>query len=215
MSPRTANSYSGAITGAISTWAGELGLCAGNLADALSVDELLAIATGLEDYAIFREQNKRGKSINSSALKTCIEYRKRDAPGELEQDVTDIMSDKQIVETEKATYISARVGQGKYCSDLIDFWGRCALTGFADVRFLVASHIKPWRESSNPEEGVVKGCSLLPVGEGWDEGMLNQALILFLSPHPTPFMPFRVLPQGEGTFATPSGGRGDCCNAVT
>ena len=176
-SDRTATSYSGAITGAVSKWANDAGLFSGNLAELQSVDDLLAIATGLKDSAAFEEQNKRGKSMYSSALKAYIEYRKLGAPVELEQDVTDIMSDKQITETEKATYISARVGQGKYRSDLIGYWEKCALTGFADTRFLVASHIKPWRESTSRERlDPYNGLLLLPnLDKAFDLGFITFA----------------------------------------
>jgi predicted restriction endonuclease len=177
-SDRTAGSYSGAITGVISTWANDAGLCSGNLEDLRSVDELLEIAAGLEDFEIFKEQNKRGKSMYSSALKAYIEYRRREAPEVLEQDINDIMSDKQIVDTEKTTYISARVGQGKYRSDLIGYWEKCALSGFADTRFLVASHIKPWRESTNKERlDPYNGLLLLPnLDKAFDLGFITFAI---------------------------------------
>ncbi|MGB5475127.1 MAG: HNH endonuclease [Gammaproteobacteria bacterium] len=176
-SNRTANSYSGAIAGSISAWAREAGLCTKNLDDVSSVDELRTIAEGLKEFATFKEQNKRGNSMYSSALKAYIEYRKREAPEEFEADVNDIMSDNQIAKTEKATYISARVGQGKYRSDLIGYWEKCALTGFADTRFLVASHIKPWRKSSNRERlDPYNGLLLLPnLDKAFDLGFITFA----------------------------------------
>jgi predicted restriction endonuclease len=114
----------------------------------------------------------------SSALKAYIEYRRREAPEVLEQDINDIMSDKQIVDTEKTTYISARVGQGKYRSDLIGYWEKCALSGFADTRFLVASHIKPWRESTNKERlDPYNGLLLLPnLDKAFDLGFITFAI---------------------------------------
>ena len=177
-STRTATSYSGAISGAISDWASDAGLYSGNLGNLVSVDDLIEIATGLQDLSTFKEQNIRGKSMYSSALKAYIEYRKRGAPGELEKDVNDIMSDTQIDGTEKATYISARVGQGKYRSDLIGYWEKCALTGFADTRFLKASHIKPWRKSTNQERlDPYNGLLLLPnLDKAFDLGFITFAI---------------------------------------
>jgi predicted restriction endonuclease len=73
------------------------------------------------------------------------------------------LKDRSIKAADKSSYISARVGQGKYRSKLITYWGKCALTGYSDVRFLVASHIKPWRDSNNTERlDPYNGLLLLP-----------------------------------------------------
>ena len=111
------------------------------------------------------------------ALGAYLEYRKRDTPEELEKDVDDIISDDAISVTEKAAYISARVGEGKYRNDLICYWERCALTGFSGFRFLVASHIKPWRESSNSERlDLYNGLLLLPnIDKAFDPGFITFA----------------------------------------
>lgn len=55
-------------------------------------------------------------------------------------------------ETEKEQLGKARVGQGKFRSDLIKFWGgACAVSGADRERLLRASHIKPWSGSNNIE----------------------------------------------------------------
>jgi predicted restriction endonuclease len=55
------------------------------------------------------------------------------------------------------------LGQGRYRRELIGRWETCALTGFRDTRFLVASHIKPWKVSSNKERlDSYNGLLLLP-----------------------------------------------------
>jgi len=57
-------------------------------------------------------------------------------------------------ETEREVLAKARIGQGKFRADLVAKWRKgevCALTGLAVPELLVASHIKPWRESSNEE----------------------------------------------------------------
>lgn len=73
------------------------------------------------------------------------------------------------------TYITARVGQGKYRQKLIGYWERCALTGFNDVRFLVASHIKPWRASDNQEKlDLYNGLLLMPnIDKAFDLGFIT------------------------------------------
>lgn len=65
---------------------------------------------------------------------------------ELERNVPDV--------TERDQLAKARIGQGRFRADVIAKWGRgevCALTGAAIPEMLVASHIKPWRKSSNEE----------------------------------------------------------------
>ena len=57
-------------------------------------------------------------------------------------------------ETQYEVLAKARIGQGKFRADLVAAWRRgevCALTGLAVPEMLIASHIKPWRESSNME----------------------------------------------------------------
>lgn len=65
---------------------------------------------------------------------------------EIERKVADI--------TERDRLTKARVGQGKYRSDVTALWGLggvCPLTGIDIAELLVASHIKPWRESNDEE----------------------------------------------------------------
>lgn len=54
--------------------------------------------------------------------------------------------------TTRDAIVKARVGQGRFRSDLLRNWGsRCALTGLSNVDLLVASHIHPWSLSNNDE----------------------------------------------------------------
>lgn len=53
--------------------------------------------------------------------------------------------------TVKEQLINARVGQGEFRQQLLKIERACRLTGIADERFLIASHIKPWRDSDNTE----------------------------------------------------------------
>jgi hypothetical protein len=69
-------------------------------------------------------------------------------------------------ETTKTALIDARLGQGKFRDDLMRVWGgRCAVTGCSVVEVLRASHVKPWRRSSNkerldPQNGLLLGAHL-------------------------------------------------------
>ncbi|MBR1687277.1 MAG: HNH endonuclease [Prevotella sp.] len=69
----------------------------------------------------------------------------------------------QLTVTEKESIIRARVGQGIFRLRLIDYWQGCAIYGKMGVTFLQASHIKPWRNSTNSERlDVYNGLLLLP-----------------------------------------------------
>lgn len=57
----------------------------------------------------------------------------------------------KIEETEKITYIKARIGHSKLKEILIKKHRCCKICGLSDERFLVASHIKPWSKSNNQE----------------------------------------------------------------
>ena len=162
-SQKTADHYSRAILGVISQWAIQDGLTTKNLSEVSSVTELEAIAEGLQNVQIYKERNEKGKGMYRCALNAFVTYRQRETPEVLEQDVEAILTDENLAPTEKSTYISARVGQGRYRKDLIGFWEGCAVTGYRDVRLLVASHIKPWRASDNTERlDTYNGLLLLP-----------------------------------------------------
>ncbi len=72
-------------------------------------------------------------------------------------DLTTDLADLVIAvpdETERDVLAKARIGQGKFRADLVANWRKgevCVLTGLAVPEMLIASHIKPWRESSNEE----------------------------------------------------------------
>ncbi|WP_379654040.1 HNH endonuclease [Pseudoxanthomonas sp. UC19_8] len=70
---------------------------------------------------------------------------------ELLADLDDIAGDHALPETQREQLAKARIGQGLFrkCVMLVD--PRCKVTGVEDARLLIASHIKPWRASSNTE----------------------------------------------------------------
>jgi HNH endonuclease len=64
-------------------------------------------------------------------------------------------------ETTKQTLIEARLGQGQFRTNVAKRWdNRCALTEWAIIELLRASHIKPWSKCSdsdrlNPANGIL------------------------------------------------------------
>jgi HNH endonuclease len=68
-------------------------------------------------------------------------------------DIEMILNDRRIkAETTRRALIEARLGQGRFRTDVIERWGgACAVTGCRVPDVLRASHIKPWKISNSRE----------------------------------------------------------------
>lgn len=66
--------------------------------------------------------------------------------------------------TERSGLVTTRVGQGAYRKSILHRWEyKCAATGYNDIKILIASHIKPWRDSIDKERlDVDNGILLSP-----------------------------------------------------
>ena len=72
-------------------------------------------------------------------------------------------NDNTIKATEKESIVESRIGQGVFRKGLIDYWHGCAITQCPLTWMLIASHIKPWRDSDNQERlDDYNGLLLLP-----------------------------------------------------
>lgn len=74
--------------------------------------------------------------------------------------VTEIRQLAEIPETEREQIIDARVGQGRFRSLVYAHVNCCRVTKVDRAEHLIASHIRPWRHSSNvqrldPENGLM------------------------------------------------------------
>ena len=58
---------------------------------------------------------------------------------------------KNTPETEREAIIQSRIGQEEFRNRLIKYWKGCAVTGCKFLLLLRASHIKPWKDSTNDE----------------------------------------------------------------
>jgi hypothetical protein len=67
---------------------------------------------------------------------------------EKEGRVVDVDDYQALSDTERDAVVKARIGQGRFRQDLIDYWTNCAVTDCVDKRLLRASHIRPWSTSS-------------------------------------------------------------------
>jgi putative restriction endonuclease len=63
----------------------------------------------------------------------------------------EIISNSSVRETERLAIVRARVGQGLFKERVSMIETKCRITGVENPAHLVASHCKPWRDSSNEE----------------------------------------------------------------
>lgn len=69
----------------------------------------------------------------------------------LEREDTEIIKRAYIGPTEKQQLIQARRGQGVFRASVSHYETACRVTGISIPEHLIASHIKPWRESTDEE----------------------------------------------------------------
>ena len=160
---------------------------------------------------VFKDFDAVGHRMYSCGLNAFLNYRQALITKDfLAEDLRIIETSLDIKETQKATLIQARVGQGEYKRKLLNMWSsQCAVTGYADERFLIASHIKPWRLATNIERlDINNGLILTPnLDKAFDRGLITfapqngQIIISRYLPKPemlgiTPELSLRYLPSG-------------------
>ena len=78
-----------------------------------------------------------------------IPVEKLDNP--LVRDLTEIR-EKYPDKTTQDTYVAARLGQGHFRAQVLHRWGsQCCVTGSTTQAAIIASHIKPWKDSTDRE----------------------------------------------------------------
>tara|TARA_Y100001937_G_C7097130_1_gene320633 strand:+ start:31 stop:1164 length:1134 start_codon:yes stop_codon:yes gene_type:complete len=150
-SDKTAKNYLGAVQGVLSDLAMREQITDSDLTQIGSFHEYKRITTPLYELNEFREKDTRGKRMYSSALKSYGEFLADLGQVDVTTDVDDILQSDDLTTTEKSMLVSARVGQGQFRQRLFEQWDGCAVTGYMMPAMLVASHIKPWRSSTNME----------------------------------------------------------------
>lgn len=83
---------------------------------------------------------------------------------------------RELSKTQRKAEVQNRIGQGIFRNDLIKYWqGMCAITGCKITKVLRASHIKPWRDSSNTERlDLYNGLLLIPnLDSAFDMGYIS------------------------------------------
>ena len=88
-----------------------------------------------------------------------------------------VKQDIQIPETTRLAIVKARIGQGIFREEVAKVERHCRLTGVEDRDHLVASHIKPWKDSDNRERlSGNNGLMLTPTPDHlFDKGFISFA----------------------------------------
>uniref|UniRef100_UPI003F498725 HNH endonuclease n=1 Tax=Acinetobacter tandoii TaxID=202954 RepID=UPI003F498725 len=112
-----------------------------------------------------KPNNKKRKYWVTDEIKIIIET---DAENE-------IRSNPELNKTVKQQLINARIGQGNFRKELISMWGKCCANGCIYIDILRASHIKPWRDSTNEERlDKFNGLLLSPNFDAlFDKGLIS------------------------------------------
>ena len=87
-----------------------------------------------------------------------------------------ILDDPLLTVTERRQLVRARVGQGLFKGEVARLEPSCRLTGLAEPRHLIASHMKPWSSSTNTER--LDGCNGLMLSPHVDH-LFDRGLISF------------------------------------
>lgn len=82
---------------------------------------------------------------------------------------------ESLPSTERESIVKSRIGQGIFREKLVSYWNSCSVTGATCIQFLRASHIKPWRNSSNDERlDLFNGLLLAPnLDSVFDAGFIS------------------------------------------
>ena len=154
----------GQIAGYKGIRAGSLqyGLFAGMLAEAMELDQSGSdkiSAIGGWDSA--PDERGHGGWVMHDELAVALEELGWVTPetiGNQEQDFSSV-----ILTTTRQAETTIRVGQNIFRTELLNYWGHCAVTGCDLSQILIASHIVPWSEASDEERmDIYNGLLLTP-----------------------------------------------------
>lgn len=137
-----------------------------NIYSKTDVDEVIKIKQRYFSFDEFYNRNIKGNRMYSRSLDLYIEFLEsyNGIPGKIiAPEIERVITNPALTTTEKQSIILSRRGQGQYRENLVKLWRKCSITGYSDVRLLVASHIKPWSISDNSERiDKYNGLLLLP-----------------------------------------------------
>lgn len=129
--------------------------------DLLELDLAISI---IMKTPLFIKKDAKGNKMYSNSIKRyrCYIFHYTDLGKKEVEEIENLQKDKKLTETEKATLIKARKGQGLFRDKLKEKYNnRCIITDINVSQVLIASHIKPWAVSNNEERLSVNNGLLL------------------------------------------------------
>ncbi|WDI95509.1 HNH endonuclease [Xanthomonas campestris] len=153
-----------------------------DLEDGEYVDWLQALAQIVEPDALNHSQWRLREEVVQAMLEMgWVEARDATDIEVVESPTPDdqrLARDYGLDDTQIRQMMLSRRGQGRFRNETLRFWGgRCAVSGLPDICFLVASHIKPWKDA-NPNERLdgFNGLPLTPnLDRAFDRGYVSFA----------------------------------------
>ena len=123
----------------------------------------------------YYEKNHRGQNMYNSALNRYIEFLEDNNQNILLEDIQQIIGNTIVINTEKENLVKCRIGQGDFRDKLIKYWNGCSVTRYQNTEILIASHIKPWSESTSEERlDSFNGLLLTPnLDKLFDKGFIS------------------------------------------
>jgi predicted restriction endonuclease len=150
-SEKTVKNYMGALKNSIPNWLQRAGMPVENLMSINSYDLYNTVTGNLMQFEEFKVNNARGNGMYSAAINSYQAFLADVTQVNIQDDIEKILTAKDKTATQKATLVNSRIGQGKFRTDLIEYWQGCALTRYKKMDFLIASHIMPWSLSNDKE----------------------------------------------------------------
>jgi len=174
---KTIKNYLGALNGSVPKWMQESGFKPQALTVINNLTDYKTLTAQAKSLELFEVRDSKGKGMYSAAIKLYGDFLVDMCGDTVTEDIQTISKDNSLTTTEKAILVNARRGQGQYRNNLINYWGGCAVTGYNNQRFLVASHIKPWRVANNTERlDKYNGLLLTPnLDKAFDLGYISFA----------------------------------------
>jgi hypothetical protein len=116
------------------------------------------------------------KEANNLSLHDSTEKFSNSIDEQVEQKIAkEIEAQIEIPETTRTAIVKARIGQGIFREEVSKIEKFCRLTGVEDADHLIASHIKPWKDSDNQERlSRFNGLMLTPTADHlFDKGFIS------------------------------------------
>ncbi len=175
LSSSSALKYNIAIKGVLSKLANESSITSKNLLEIFSTRTYLDIEEQIRKLPQFISRDEAGKGMYGSALNQYSNYLEDLSKLETKLSSEKLLPSEEVSETEFDASIKARIGQDQFRSSLVKLWGCCSISKYTNLSMLKASHIKPWKDSSNLERlDKYNGFLLLPNYDcAFDNGMIS------------------------------------------